>query len=100
MPGPDFLVFRPNAALDGFSGAPAKWADANRAMHAVLLKIGFDPPTVGLYTMHYFRHTLPTMASQLQVPDHAIGIMGHWASKDPMARRYDSSRTSTEIVYK
>ena len=40
------------------------------------------------------------MASQLQVPDHAIGIMGHWASKDPMARRYDSSRTSTEIVYK
>ena len=94
------VVARPNLALTVFTSSHAKWADANRAMHGVLLAIGLDSPSAGLYTMHSFRHTVPTLASQLQVPDFAIGIIGHWASTDPMVRRYDSARTTTELLYK
>ena len=52
------------------------------------------------FSMHSFRHLIPTMARQLRVPDSIVGIMGHWASRDPMPGHYDSADCCVELTWK
>ena len=100
LPGEDFLVLRPAVNLQSFSAAPAKWADACRAVQAGLVLAGCKPEEAVSFSMHSFRHVYPTMARQLLVPDSVVGVMGSWASRDPMPGHYDSIDCTAELAYK
>ena len=101
LPKGDFLVFRPCVGLKTFTRHPAGWADANMALHALLVVAGVPIDQVIQYTMHSFRHVYPTCGFQLMFPPSAVTLMGHWATKkDQMASVYDSTRVSTELAYK
>ena len=79
----------------------ANWADASRALHALLVIGGLRADDAMLYTMHSCRHVYPTSAFQLLFPPAAVTLMGHWSVKsDKMAVVYDGHRTATEMAYK
>ena len=83
-----------------FTGHPAMWADANRALHALLVLTGMVADDAVKYTMHSARHVYPTCAFQLLFPPAAVTPMGHWAAEEgKMATRYDGQRTATELAY-
>ena len=43
LPKQDFLVLRPTSDFQSFTDHPATWADANRALHALLVMGGLGP---------------------------------------------------------
>ena len=100
LPGEDFLVLRPTADFKGFTRKPAKWSDACKAVQTALVLTGCRPDEAVSFSMHSFRHVLPTMARQLLVPDSMIATMGGWRSGDPMPGLYDSIAASSELAYK
>ena len=81
LPKGDFLVPRPTVDLPEFSGYPAAWADANRALHALLVVAGGEAEQAVEHSMHSARHVYPTCAFQLLFPPAAVTLMGHWAVK-------------------
>ena len=84
-----------------FTGFPAAWADANRALHALLVLAGVVAEEAIIFSMHSARHVYPTCAFQLLFPPAAVTLMGHWAVKEgKMASVYDSQKTATEFAYK
>ena len=101
LPKEDFLALRPGVNLAMFTRHPAGWADANRALHALLVVAGMHIDDVVKYTMHSLRHVYPTCGFQLMFPPSAVTMMGHWAAKeDNMASLYNAARVSTELAYK
>ena len=64
LPKGDFLVLRPCVDLRSFTRHPAGWADANRALHALLVVAGVPVDQVIQYTMHSLRHVYPTCGFQ------------------------------------
>ena len=101
LPQGDFLVLRPTVDLKEFTNHPADWADANRALHALLVVAGVVAEEAVSYSMHSARHVYPTCAFQLLFPPPAVTLMGHWALKeDKTAANYDGHRTATELAYK
>ena len=77
----DWVSRRPTMDLKGFTDKPAKWADACRTMQAALVFDGIDAETAVSYSMHSFRHTLPTMGRQLLMSDphdQCDGQVGCW----------------------
>ena len=101
LPREDYLVLRPTSDFKDFTNHPAMWADANRALHSLLVMTGMDADTAVLFTLHSARHVYPTCAFQLLFPPAAVTLMGHWAVKeDKMASIYDGHKTATELAYK
>ena len=101
LPMGDYLVPRPTVDLREFTGYPAAWADANRALHALLVIAGVEAEEAVKYSMHSARHVYPTCAFQLLFPPAAVTLMGHWAVQEgKMASQYDSQKTATEFAYK
>ena len=86
----------------GFTKSPARWADAERGIHAALVDCGLPVDDAISFTLHSFRHLFVTAGRQLQIPELAIDMMAGWAVKGAsgMASVYDSVSASSELAYK
>ena len=102
FPGEDYLITSPRVDMLGFTKTPARWADAERGMHAALIDVGVPLDKAISFTMHSFRHLFVTAGRQLQVPEPSIDVMVGWAAKSAsgMASVYDSVKASSELLYK
>ena len=86
----------------GFTKTPARWADAERGIHAALINVGVPIDEAVTYTLHSFKHLFVTAGRQLQIPEPAIDLMSGWTVKSTsgMASIYDSVKASSELLYK
>ena len=101
LPGEDYLIRRVSTDLMSFTFQPAEWNDMNRLLHAVLIShCGLDSRSACTFTMHSFRHLLPTCAFQLGVPEPEVEAMGQWGNKASTARLYDSVALASELSTK
>ena len=102
FPGPDYLIHSPRVDMLGFTKSPARWADAERGIHAALVDVGLPVDEAVKYTLHSFKHLFITAGRQLQIPEPAIDVMAGWTPKSAsgMARVYDSVSVSAELLYK
>ena len=100
LPGIDFVSWLPTANLKDFLRSPALWADAQRALIALLLLGGVNHEEAVLYNTHSFRHIAPTIGLQLQVPEPVLNAMGNWAGPTPMVGKYNSSKNSHVLAAK
>ena len=97
FPACDHLLKRPSADFLKFGAGPAKWADANRALH-VCLRLGRVEASEALtYSMHSMRHLLPTAGRQLGLDPEVVNLMGGWAGMFPMQAHYDSVSCAAEL---
>ena len=102
MPGYDFLVKAPNAAVDAWINRPATYSDFSRSLHLLLMVHGGESPrTVVEFTPHSCRHVQVTAATQLAaqgiISEAALETLGHWEKGSKMTRLYDSERCVTEL---
>ena len=97
LPGADYLVMRPSSSFVKFTPSIADWADANRALHALLVCAGVQVGEVLEYSMHSMRHLGPTVARQLGLDDETVSLMGGWKGRFPMPAHYDSVQCVAEL---
>ena len=102
FPGKDYLITSPKVNMMGFTKTPARWADAQRGIHAALIDVGVPLDEAITYTLHSFKHLFVTAGRQLQIPEPAIDVMVGWTVKGAsgMASIYDSVQASSELLYK
>ena len=102
FPGKDYLITSPKVNMMGFTQTPARWADAQRGIHAALIDVGVPVDEAITYTLHSFKHLFVTAGRQLQIPEPAIDVMVGWTVKGAsgMASIYDSVQASSELLYK
>ena len=102
FPGEDYLIHAPKTDLMGFTKSPARWADAERGIHAALVDCGLPVDEAISFSLHSFRHLFVTAGRQLQIPEPAIDMMVGWTVKGAsgMASVYDSVTASSELIYK
>lgn len=103
MPGFDFLILAPNAALNRWLRRPARYTDRSRAFRLILMLYGGETPeTVVEYTPHGCRYVQVTAAAQRAsqglMSDASIAVLGHWEKGSKMPRLYDSSACVTELA--
>ena len=102
LPGPDFLVKAPNAALDGWINRPATYDDFSRSLHVLLMVYGGESPeTVIEFTPHGCRHVQVTagtqLASQGLITERSLESLGHWEKGSKMTGKYDAAACVTEL---
>ena len=102
FPGEDYLLLAPRVDMMGFTKSPARWADAERGIHAALIDAGVPVDDAICYTLHSFKHLFVTAGRQLQIPEPAIDVMAGWTVKSAsgMAAIYDSVSAASELLYK
>lgn len=79
--------FTPRIA--GFSGGI-------RMMRSLLILAGMEAEDAIRYTLHSWRHLLPTMARQLRLSGSEQVEIGHWSIGPAMPKRYDAAACVTE----
>ena len=100
LPSSDFMCRRISQDLRTFTNRPADWADMNRVLHAALVILGMQAPQACAFTMHSFRHVMPTCAFQLKLAEPEVKAMGQWGSKPAIARQYDAAMIANELAAK
>ena len=76
LPSSDSMCRRISQDLRTFTNRPADWADMNRVLHAALVILGMQAPQACAFTMHSFRHVMPTCAFQLKLAEAEVKAMG------------------------
>jgi len=69
-------------------------------MRALLILGGMEADVALQFTLHSWRHLLPTAARQLRLSDSDQVEIGHWTTGSAMPRRYDSAACVTELTAK
>ena len=100
LPGPDYLILRPQRNAAGFLPAIAEYNDINSAMRLLLQEQGFSAEESLKWTLHSWRHWMPTCSRQLRHPDSETNECGHWSIASDMPRKYDQSLCCTELLIK
>ena len=61
---------------------------------------GMEPEVALTFTLHSWRHLLPTAARQLRLSETEQVEIGHWSVGSAMPRMYDSAACVTELTAK
>ena len=69
-------------------------------MRHLLIIGGMDPEIALTFTLHSWRHLLPTAARQLRLSETEQVEIGHWSVGSAMPRMYDSAACVTELTAK
>ena len=83
-----------------FSSNIAAYGDARDNLLLLLLSMGFEKEEAAEFTPHSFRHWLPTLAGQLEVPKDDVAEIGHWDVLSGMPATYDSVGCARELAVK
>ena len=100
LPGKDFVLLRPSMSATTFTMSVADYTDVNSAMRLLLQTHGFSVEDSLGWTLHSWRHLLPTMSRQLRHPNAETNEIGHWSLESGMAQRYDGALCCTELLLK
>ena len=100
FPAADHLLKCMTANFRGFTNRPADWQTMNRALHATLISFGLSAQRACVFTMHSFRHLLPSCAFQLKMAEPDVKSMGQWGATPTIARQYDSAMVAAELASK
>ena len=100
LPAPDFILRALTSDFRGFTTRPADWQVMSRTLHATLISLGMPSRDACRFTMHSFRHLLPSCAFQLKMPEPEVKSMGQWGKKPTIARQYDSAMLASELASK
>ena len=102
LPGDDYMLKAPTAALDDWLQRPAEYADVRRGLHLILM-VSFGMPAIDavVYNPHGFRHVMVTAGQQLRALGHLadadMEVLGHWTKNSSMPRKYDAAAGVTEL---
>lgn len=97
LPGKDFVLAAASFDMQTFTRRIARYSDGVGLMRALLVLSGMEAEASLKFTLHSWRHLMPTMARQLRLPEHEQVEIGHWATGSSMPRRYDSTACVTEL---
>ena len=95
MPGGDFMLLEPTSPTS-FGSRPASYTSALNYVHSTLIAMGLSPGEALSYTFHGFRQLLPTLASQMGLPELEQEAVGHWKKGSSMPQHYDALHSSLE----
>lgn len=82
------------------STEPATYTDALGMLRAILVLQGMSQEEAATFSLHSFRHWLPTVANQLMVGEEDRQRIGHWAKGSGQADRYDAEACCRELAVK
>jgi hypothetical protein len=97
LPGRDFVLTAASYDMQTFTRRIARYNDGVGLMRALLILSGMEADVSLRFTLHSWRHLMPTMARQLRPPEHEQVEIGHWSTGSGMPRRYDSAACVTEL---
>ena len=89
----DGCNFSPTNRVAGFN-------DGIAMMRHLLIIAGMEPSVALTFTLHSWRHLLPTAARQLRLSETEHVEIGHWSVGSAMPRMYDSAACVTELTAK
>jgi hypothetical protein len=100
-PDADWCPPRPDGD-DLLPGLPATYADALLAMRRLLTEppLSLDWTEACTFSLHSWRHWLPTATNQLNVAKEDRCTVGHWSANSAMPDRYDAAACVRELAVK
>ena len=100
LPGPDYTVRAVSKDGCRFTARIGGFNDGISMMRSLLIIAGMSAEDAVTYTMHSWRHLMPTAARQLRLTDSEQVEIGHWSVGSAMPRRYDAAACVTELTAK
>jgi hypothetical protein len=100
LPAEDFVLRAVSRNGCRFTPRMSCFNDAMAMMRSLLILGGMEADVALQFTLHSWRHLLPTAARQLRLSDSDQVEIGHWTTGSAMPRRYDSAACVTELTAK
>ena len=102
LPGPDYILFAPNASFDSWLDRPAEYSDIRRALHFIYhLYCGMSLDEAVAYNPHGFRPFMVEAGQQFRslkvCSFEDVERLGHWVRGSAMPDAYDSASGVSEL---
>ena len=83
-----------------FAPRVASFTDLQAAFRVLLQCCGMSAEEALSYSLHGWKHLLPTASRQLRQSNDETNQLGHWAPSSAMPLRYDATACTTELFLK
>ena len=100
LPGDDFVLKGVSRDASNFTQRIAGFNDGISMMRMLLILAGMEADAAIKFTLHSWRHLVPTMSRQLRLPEAEQIEIGHWSTGSAMPRKYDVAACVTELSAK